>query len=154
MLKRMLFVAGILGAATLVIAAVVYFAFGTGAIRTDRGIGRFALDVTKSGEAVRGHARFAEFLPGHVHPVVEIVMPRAHTATFTENSVVFAGPGAIRRGAVLMNVSVVVRAVDNHGTSQPDVFGIRCFNPRTGAVVYQAGGPLLHGDIVVGHRAH
>jgi hypothetical protein len=152
MIKRMLFVAGILGAASLAIAAVVHFGYGRGVIRTDHGLGRFGFEVAKMSEHVRGRAQFAEFVPGHAHPTVEIVMPEARAAHFTENSVVFVGPGAIRRPSGVLRVGVEVRAIDNHGTKHPDAFAIRCFNPHTGAVVYQAGGPLQHGDIVVGHR--
>lgn len=152
MLKRVVFVAGALGVVTFVFAAVVHFAFGRGAIQTANGVGRFGFEVARSGEQVRGRAQFAELVPTHPLPVVEIVMREARAANFVQNTVTFVGPGAIRRPGGLMNVLVEVFAVDNHGTKQPDVFRIRCFNPQTNMMVYQAGGALLSGDIVVGQR--
>ncbi len=146
MRKRLLILLAVLGVGATALAAVLGSAFGQGAIPTgERTAGFFRFFVFARGHSVFGALRFVEASPHQVLNVVEL--PAVQRAEFSENTVVFSGPGRLNGEPVV----VVVRAVDNrprHNT--PDEFGIACF--RENQMVYSRRGPVLHGDIAVFSR--
>ncbi len=129
-------------------AATVNFAFGRGIIpMRHQTFGAFWFGVRSEGEHVDGHLVFVQ-MTMHGRLVAFVYLPEVHRAEFGRNEVHFGGPGVFNGHRVF----VAAGAVDNHGTKHPDLFALRAVNPRNGEVVYGTGGPVLHGDVVVGHR--
>lgn len=150
MRKRLLVLLAVFGLGVTALAAAIGSAFGNGAIPTgERTAGFFRFWVQSSGERVFGALRFVEATPAH-GVLNEVSILHVMRADFSQNTVVFSGPGTLNGEPVV----VVVRAVDNRNPRNPghtpDEFGIACF--RENQMVYDRRGPVLHGDIAVFSR--
>lgn len=79
----------------------------------------------------------------HHFPDIVVELGLIDAATFTGNSVSFSGPGGLHDDPV----NVIVEAYDR-GERGPDRFVILCTD-QDGAVVFEADGELIRGDIIV-----
>ena len=104
-----------------------------------RGLIRFS--VREDGE-LTGSLLFAA--EDHHHfPDIVVELGLIEKANFTAGRVTFSGPGGLHDDPV----HVTVRAYDR-GKNRPDRFVIRCTD-QSKAVVFEADGELLRGDIIV-----
>ncbi|MDH7600898.1 MAG: hypothetical protein QHI38_01970 [Armatimonadota bacterium] len=135
--------------------AVYGYAKGCGAIRTSNaGIGRFWFTAELTAAGVRGWINYVDLNPLATsitaRPTAVIYVPRIDWAAIEGNSIKMRGKGTLNGQPAL----VEVKAVDNGPFAAgvaPDEFYIRATSPTADAVtaVYEAGGPLIGGDIVV-----
>lgn len=135
---------------------VVGYAKGCGAIRTpNAGVGRFWFSAELTTAGVRGWVNYVDFNPMAAavtaRPYAVIYVPRIEKMELLDNVAVMKGKGTLNGQPAM----VEVRAVDNGfpvgSAIKPDEFYITAVPLNTDAsdAGYQAGGPLISGDIVV-----
>ena len=89
-----------------------------------------------------------------IRPTVRISMPKVEKLAMNGNTAMFAGRGTLNARPALIEVRVVDNSMLASPIPVPDEFFIRAqtlvVNTDMPTVVYEAGGPLKAGDIVVG----
>jgi hypothetical protein len=138
------------------------YAKGFGTIATTNScIGRFQFSAESTSAGVRGSINYVDYNPMAMSPIIRpravIYVPQVKTLTIipgipgiTGNVALLGGPGTLNGRPAL----VEVRAIDNSlfsGAVRRDEFYIKATPLTTDAIsaIYQAGGPLTFGDIVV-----
>lgn len=128
---------------------------GCGAIRTPgAGIGRFSFKAELTNAGVKGWLSYVDFNPLSTsvvaRPKVIIYVPQIESLELVGNTAIMKGKGTLNGRPVL----VWAKAVDNSSPVAPtpvDEFYIvaRPASPDALEAGYEAGGPLISGDIVV-----
>ena len=134
------------------------YAKGYGTIATTNNcIGKFQFWAELTSAGVAGAINYVDYNPISMSPVVRpravIYVPRVQTLTITGNVAVLTGPGTLNGRPA----QVQVTAIDNSlsfGPVRRDEFYIKAIPLTTDSIsaIYQAGGPLTSGDIVVAPR--
>lgn len=128
------------------------FAKGIGAIRVNAGVGKFDFSVVKEGGVVKGRLFYDEYLLSAVsiRPRVSIYLPMVDNMTVSGLMGTFSGIGRLNGRPA----KIEVRVIDWSPTyRRADEFYIKAM-PLSVDVLrasgYQAGGPLVSGELTVG----
>jgi len=123
-------------------------------------VGRFQFSASSIRGIIDGGLMYAEISPllaptlTVIRPTVRISMPKVEKLAMNGNTAMFAGRGTLNARPALIEVRVVDNSMLASPIPVPDEFFIRAqtlvVNTDMPTVVYEAGGPLKAGDIVVG----
>jgi len=121
-------------------------------------IGKFRFAAEKILGAVKGSLYYVEYTPYMttipvIRPGVRIYLPQVKTLEIQGNQAIFSGPGTLNGRPAQIDVRVVDNSMLMTPIPVPDEFYIKAVSPVASTIVsgvYEAGGPLKTGDIVVG----
>ncbi len=131
-------------------------ASGDGLIRvTNNTVGKFSFRAESIGGQVTGSLDYAEYNPmilAIVRPKVRILVPEIESVEAIGSTAVLRGRGTLNGRPAMVEVKAVDAASSAGSVAVRDQFHIRAaplVSDRLTSYVYQAGGPLVYGDVVV-----